>query len=267
MAHPSSRIIAIVNQKGGVGKTTTAVNLATALAAVNKKVLLIDFDPQGNASTGFGIPQAARTITAYDLVMNEASIEEAVLNTAIPRLKIVPATMDLSGAEIELVSVTRREFRLRDAIERSELPFDYILVDCPPSLGLLTINAMVAAAAVLVPLQCEFYALEGLSHLLKTVELVRTRLNPELSVQGVVLTMHDRRNRLTDHIEQDVRAYLGDQVYEAVIPRNVRMSEAPSHGKPALIYDIHCPGSRAYLKLAAELLKRERQRINEQEAA
>lgn len=252
------RIIAVVNQKGGVGKTTTSVNLATALAAVRKKVLLIDFDPQGNASTGLGLEHGKRSITSYDLIINNASVGEGVQKTAVPHLDILPANMDLSGAEIELVSLVRREFRLKDALVRASLYYDYILIDCPPSLGLLTVNALTAAAAVLIPLQCEFYALEGLSHLLKTVELVKNALNPTLSIQGIVLTMYDKRNRFTDHIESDVRGYFKEQVYETVIPRNVRMSEAPSHGKPALIYDIDCAGSRAYIKLASELLKRER---------
>lgn len=261
------RIIAVVNQKGGVGKTTTAVNLATALAAVRKKVLLLDFDPQGNASTGLGVEQPRRVTTAYDLIINNASIDQAAMRTLVPDLDIVSANMDLSGAEIELVALAKREFRLRDALTRSPATqrYDYILIDCPPSLGLLTINALAASAAVLIPLQCEFYALEGLSHLLKTVELVRGALNPVLSVQGIVLTMYDKRNRFTDQIETDVRGYFGGQVYETVIPRNVRMSEAPSHGKPALLYDIDCAGSRAYIKLASELLKRERQLMKPRE--
>ncbi len=257
------RIIAVVNQKGGVGKTTTSVNLATALAAVHKKVLLVDFDPQGNASTGLGIPHTNRIVTSYDLIINDAEPREAVLKTAVPRLNLIPANMDLSGAEIELVSLMRREFRLKDAFARSPLPYDYIVVDCPPSLGLLTLNALTASHTVLIPLQCEFYALEGLSHLLKTVELVKNALNPALSIMGIVLTMYDRRNRFTDQIEQDVRGFFGEQVYNTVIPRNVRMSEAPSHGKPALIYDMDCTGSRAYIKLAAEVLKRERIRLKE----
>ena len=257
------RILAVVNQKGGVGKTTTTVNLATALAAVKKKVLIIDFDPQGNASTGVGIDSEHREINSYDLVLNDVSLSEAAQKTEVPNLSIVPATIDLSGAEIEMVSLMKREFRLKTAIEKSTVSYDYILIDCPPSLGLLTLNALVAADAVLIPLQCEFYALEGLSHLLRTIELVRANLNAELSIQGIILTMYDRRNKLTEQIENDVRAYFGEQVYNAVIPRNIRMSEAPSHGKPALIYDMHCAGSKAYIQLASELLKRERKR-NEQ---
>ncbi|MDE3060231.1 MAG: ParA family protein [Pseudomonadota bacterium] len=257
------RVIAIVNQKGGVGKTTTTVNLATALAAVGKKVLLIDFDPQGNASTGFGIEPEDRKITSYDLVLSDVALAEATQKTSVPNLDIVPATIDLSGAEIEMVSLMRREYRLRKALDTRIAEYDYILVDCPPSLGLLTLNALAAADAVLIPLQCEFYALEGLSHLIRTIELVRTNLNPELSIQGIVLTMYDRRNKFTDQIERDVREYFGEQVYGAVIPRNVRISEAPSHGKPALIYDMHCAGSKAYIQLASELLKRER-RLAEQ---
>jgi chromosome partitioning protein len=263
----NSRILAIVNQKGGVGKTTTTVNLATALAAVNKKVLVIDFDPQGNASTGLGVESNNREVTSYDLILSDVALSDTVQKTAVPGLFVVPATIDLSGAEIEMVSLMKREFRLRTALEKNSIDYDYILIDCPPSLGLLTINALVAAHAVLIPLQCEFYALEGLSHLMRTVELVKTHLNPELTIQGIVLTMYDRRNKFTEQIEKDVRDYFGKQVYSAVIPRNVRMSEAPSHGKPALIYDMHCAGSKAYIQLASELLKRERQHKKELTAA
>jgi chromosome partitioning protein len=257
-AKHTPRILAVVNQKGGVGKTTTTVNLATALAAVGKKVLVIDFDPQGNASTGLGIDGTNRKITSYDVVLNDTPIEQAAQKTAVPGLFIVPATIDLSGAEIEMVSLMRREYRLKQMIDKSSVAYEYVLIDCPPSLGLLTINALAAANAVLIPLQCEFYALEGLSHLVRTIEMVRTNLNPELSIQGIVLTMYDKRNKFTEQIENDVRGYFGDKVYSAVIPRNVRMSEAPSHGKPALIYDIRCAGAKAYIQLASELLKRER---------
>jgi len=253
-----TRILSIVNQKGGVGKTTTAVNLATALAAIGENVLLVDLDPQGNASTGFGVSTSKRKNTSYDLLMNNQNIITASMPTSIPQLDIVPATIDLSAAEIELATTNSREQQLKRAFERdSNHNYDYILIDCPPSLGLVTINALVASDAIFIPLQCEFYALEGLSHLLKTFKLVQRKLNPKLSILGVVLTMYDKRNRLTQHIEEDVRDFLGDTVFETVIPRNVRMSEAPSHGLPALLYDMNCRGSQAYLKLARELLKRE----------
>lgn len=255
---PYPKIIGIVNQKGGVGKTTTAVNLATALAASGRKVLLIDLDPQGNASTGLGIAHTDRRITSYNLIIGDVSVTEAVVKTAIPGLHLICANIDLSGAEIELVSVNRREFRLREAFAGELLPYDYIIIDCPPSLGLVTLNALVCAHSVLIPLQCEFYALEGLSHLLKTIDLVRAKMNPKLVVQGILLTMYDRRNALTAQIEDDVRKFLGPKVYKTVIPRNVRVSEAPSHGKPALIYDLNCIGSQAYLKLASEMLKCEK---------
>jgi chromosome partitioning protein len=258
MVKATPKIISIVNQKGGVGKTTTAVNLATALSAVGRRVLLIDLDPQGNASTGLGVSSADRQITSYNLIIGDVSVSEAVTPTGIPRLSLVSATIDLSGAEIELVSMVRRESRLREALAAEMLPYDYVIIDCPPSLGLVTLNALMASDSVLIPLQCEFYALEGLSHLLKTIELVRGGMNPNLTIDGVVLTMYDRRNKLTEQIEQDVREFLGARVYKTVIPRNVRMSEAPSHGKPALIYDLSCTGSQAYVKLAAELLRREK---------
>jgi chromosome partitioning protein len=254
-----TRIISVVNQKGGVGKTTTAVNMATALAAIGKQVLVIDLDPQGNASTGLGIDQQSRVRTSYDVLIGEATLEEAAVKTLIPRLSVAPSTIDLSGAEIELVTMERREFQLKQALASMSAQWDYAIIDCPPSLGLLTLNALVASDAVLIPLQCEFYALEGLAHLLKTIKLVRANLNPRLSIHGVVLTMYDRRNKLTEQIEEDVRGFLGDDVYRTVIPRNVRMSEAPSHGKPALVYDLKCPGSQAYLQLARELIQREKQ--------
>jgi len=256
------RILAVVNQKGGVGKTTTTINLATALAACQKKVLVIDLDPQGNASTGLGVPRKGRDEDSYSVLIGAATIADATLETEVPRLSIVPSSQDLSGAEIELVTIKDREFRLREALVRHMAPgtntYDYILIDCPPSLGLLTLNALVAADAVLVPLQCEFYALEGLSQLMRTVERVRTAFNPDLEIQGVVLTMFDRRNNLSIAVAEDVREHFGDKVYRTVIPRNVRVSEAPSHGLPVIVYDMRCSGSQAYIHLASEVMKRER---------
>ena len=259
------RILAIANQKGGVGKTTTAINLATALAAVGEKVLLIDLDPQGNASTGLNILAADRGVTTYEVLAGEYRLEAAVTETGIPNLRVAPAGVDLAGAEVELIDADRRHFRLADAIEEfagstSGASVSYVLIDCPPSLSLLTINALAAANAVIIPLQCEFFALEGLSQILRTIETVRTRINPNLELHGVVLTMHDRRNNLTNQVEDDVRAHLKDKVYQTVIPRNVRISEAPSHGKPALLYDLKCPGSQAYIQLASEVIQRERAR-------
>jgi chromosome partitioning protein len=256
-----TRILALANQKGGVGKTTTTINLATALAACGRRVLVVDLDPQGNASTGLGIGREARDVTSYDVLINGTSIPEATIATAVPGMALVPASLDLSGAEVELVDQTRREFRLGEALEAIRDRYEYILIDCPPSLGLLTLNALVAADAVLVPLQCEFYALEGLSHLLQTIEQVKRALNPRLSIQGVVLTMYDKRNNLCELVATDVRGHFGAKVYDTVIPRNVKVSEAPSHGKPVLLYDLRCAGSQAYIHLAREVLHRERQMV------
>ena len=262
-SHLPPRVIAIANQKGGVGKTTTAINLSTALAAVGEKVLLIDLDPQGNASTGLGKRASERDVTTYGVINGEYRLEAAVFETDIPGLLLAPAGVDLAGAEVELINADRRHFRLSDAIHEYGAGADvsYILIDCPPSLSLLTVNALAAADAVVIPLQCEFFALEGLSQILRTIDTVRERINPNIDLQGVVLTMHDRRNNLTNQVEEDVRAHLKDKVYRTVIPRNVRISEAPSHGKPALLYDLKCPGSQAYIQLASEVIQRERARL------
>jgi chromosome partitioning protein len=251
------RILSVANQKGGVGKTTTAVNLATALAAIGKKVLLVDLDSQGNASTGLGIKRAGIRKSTYDVIFDDASVAETVQPTKVPGLFVLPSSIHLSGAEIELVSTDHREFRLQRAL-RVPLPYEYVVIDCPPSLSLLTLNALVASDAIVVPLQCEFFALEGLSHLVKTIERVKKSFNPRLDIHGIVLTMFDKRNNLSDQVAADVRSYFGDKVYKTVIPRNVRLSEAPSFGLPAIVYDMKCPGARAYISLASEVLKREK---------
>ncbi len=251
------RIFCIANQKGGVGKTTTAINLATALASKGKKSLLIDLDPQGNASTGLGIDRTARKLTAYDVVLGHASLAETIIPTAVPNLDLVPSTVDLSGVEIELAGERSRATRLKEAFARFKRPYDYLIVDCPPSLGVLTVNALSASHAVLVPLQCEFFALEGLSLLLRTIERVRGTYNSRLQVHGILLTMYDRRNNLSEQVENDVRSFLGSRVYQTIIPRNVRLSEAPSHGVPVSIYDSSCAGATAYSNLATEVLQRE----------
>jgi chromosome partitioning protein len=260
--------IAIANQKGGVGKTTTAINLATALAATGHRTLLIDLDPQGNASTGLGIHTAQRRWSSYHLLLGECALEEAVVATRVPGLDMITSTQDLSGAEIELIDFEHRTHRLAEALDGAGADrWDIVLIDCPPSLGLLTVNAMVAARWLLVPLQCEFFALEGLSQLLQTIERIRGRFNPALAIMGVALTMYDRRNRLTEQVADDVRACLGKLVFDTVIPRNVRLSEAPSHGLPALIYDYRCPGSEAYMGLARELIRRLPQPVRAAEQA
>ncbi|PZO78647.1 MAG: chromosome partitioning protein ParA [Mesorhizobium amorphae] len=255
------RIMTVANQKGGVGKTTTAINLATALAAIGEQVLIVDLDPQGNASTGLGIGRRERDISSYDLLCNTASIPEAAKKTAVPGLSIVPSTLDLLGIEMEIGMASDRALRLRQAFATPQMArsgFTYVLVDCPPSLNLLTLNSMAAAHSVLVPLQCEFFALEGLSQLLETVEQVRRSLNQSLTIQGIVLTMYDGRNNLANQVVEDVRAHMGEKVYNTIIPRNVRVSEAPSHGKPAILYDLKCSGSQAYLQLASEVIRQER---------
>jgi chromosome partitioning protein len=259
------RILTLANQKGGVGKTTTAINLATALAAIGERVLIVDLDPQGNASTGLGISRTDRDVSSYDLLMGDAKVASAAVMTSVPNVAIVASTLDLLGVELTIAQQADRAFRLRDAFRAmNDLTINgqavsYVLIDCPPSLNLLTINALVAADAVLVPLQCEFFALEGLSQLLQTIEQIRSTLNPRLSIQGVVMTMFDRRNNLSEQVLADVRSEMGTLVYDTVIPRNVRLSEAPSYGKPALLYDLKCAGSQAYLRLATEVIRRERQ--------
>ena len=254
-----AKIIAITNQKGGVGKTTTAVNLATAMAACGLDVLLVDFDPQGNASTGLGIDEGQREANAYRMLTGECSAAHAIVSSLVPRLSILPAVMDLSAAEVELSDLEAREYRLANALAAERPNFHYIIIDCPPSLGLLTVNGLCAADAFMVPLQCEFYALEGLAQLMKTVSVVRSNFNTSLLMQGIVLTMYDARNKLSEMVESDVRGHFGTQVYKTVIPRNVRVSEAPSFGKPVLMYDLKCTGAQAYVALAAELLEQEKQ--------
>jgi chromosome partitioning protein len=256
------RVLSVANQKGGVGKTTTAINLGTALAAIGERVLLVDLDPQGNASTGLGIDRRSRKTSTYDVLVGDCTLRDVIVPAAVPGLDVAPSTMDLLGVELEIAHEKDRVYRLRQALRllndgNETTPYTYVLIDCPPSLNLLTINSLSAAHAILVPLQCEFFALEGLSQLLRTVEQVRTTLNPALSIQGVVLTMYDARNNLSNQVMEDVRQFMGDKVYDTVIPRNVRVSEAPSHGKPVLLYDLKCVGSQAYLKLASEVIRRE----------
>lgn len=258
----SARVIAVANQKGGVGKTTTAINLATALAAINKRALVIDLDPQGNASTGLGIAVADRVRTSYDVLMGEADIASAATQTIVPGLWLIPSEPDLTGVEFELVTESDRAFRLRTALEGAIEQFEYVLIDCPPGLGLLTLNGLVGAGSILIPLQCEFFALEGLTQLLGTIERVRKGFNPSLEMEGVVLTMFDRRNNLSEQVANDVRQYLGAKVFDTVIPRNVRVSEAPSHGKPVLLYDFRSAGARAYMYLVSEMLRREQAAAN-----
>lgn len=255
------RIIAVANRKGGVGKTTTTVNVATAMAATGKKVLVIDLDPQANASTSLGFDKHGDVLSSYDVIIGGCGLCEAVVWTEIPNFSLIPASPDLAGAEVELIDKKRREFALSDAVRKSAVNYDYILIDCPPSLSLVTINALVAADAVIVPLQCEYLALEGITDLIGNIGQIKKRFNPRLELQGVVLTMYDGRNNLTQMVEEDVRSVLGNKVYRTVIPRNVRVSEAPSHGKPVLLYDFKCPGAQAYISLAGEVLKREKELI------
>jgi len=256
------RVIALANQKGGVGKTTTAINLGTALAAIGEEVLIVDLDPQGNASTGLGLDRDSRQTSTYDLILGHATLSAAAVKTVVPAVSVAPSTLDLLGVEMEIANQPDRTFRLRNALFAADPSrtrnYSYILVDCPPSLNLLTINAMAAAHAILVPLQCEFFALEGLSQLLKTVDQVREQLNPGLTIHGIVLTMYDARNNLSGQVVADVREFMGPKVYDTVIPRNVRVSEAPSYGKPVLVYDLKCSGSEAYLRLATEVIQREK---------
>lgn len=255
------RILAIANRKGGVGKTTTAVNIATAMAAAGKKVLVIDLDPQGNASTSMGVDKKGAQVSSYEVLLGTRKLTDAVVWTEIPHFSIVPSSPDLAAAEIELVGMANREFALKRAISRDGINYDYILIDCPPSLSLITVNALAAADGVIIPLQCEFLALEGVADLIKNINVIKKNFNPKLTLQGVVLTMYDKRNNLTQMVEDDVRNFFGKKVYNTVIPRNVKISEAPSHGKPVLLYDFKCPGSQAYIGLTKEVLKRERELI------
>jgi len=252
-----AKIFSIVNQKGGVGKTTTAINIATSMAAIGKKILLIDLDPQGNASTGLGIDINERHNTIYEVIIGKVQAQDAIAKTKIPNLKIIPSTVDLSASEVELVNIENREFLLKNSLKNIALEFDVIIIDCPPSLGLLTINALCTSNSILIPMQCEFFSLEGLSHLLNTVGLIKDNLNKDLGISGIILTMHDKRNKLTEQVEKDVRDFLGNKVYENHIPRNVKLSEAPSYGLPGVIYDSKCSGSLAYLKLAKEIIQKE----------
>lgn len=255
------RIIAIANRKGGVGKTTTTVNIATAMAATGKKVLVVDLDPQGNASTSMGVNKRGRMASSYEVLLGEKSVSEAVVWTEVPGFSIIPSSPDLAGAEVEIIDLEHREFMLKQALTKGALNYDYVLIDCPPSLSLVTINALVAANAVIVPLQCEFLALEGITDLIRNINQIKKRFNPGLELQGVVLTMYDKRNNLSQMVEDDVRNYFGKKVYQTVIPRNVRISEAPSHGKPVLLYDFKCPGSQAYISLTGEVLRREKDMV------
>ncbi|UAT43425.1 ParA family protein [Anaplasmataceae bacterium AB001_6] len=248
--------ISIVNQKGGVGKTTTSINLATAFSVIDRKILLIDLDPQGNSSTGMGVEYSSREHSVYDILINGIDPRSAIQETSVPNLDIITSTVDLSAAEIELANDQDREYILDEILKKIKPKYDFIFLDCPPSLGLLTVNALTTSDLVIIPTQCEFFALEGLSHLLKTINLVKNNLNPKLTLEGIVLTMYDRRNRLTELVEKDIRDYLQNKVYETVVPRNVRLSEAPSHGQPAIIYDTKCSGTKSYLRLAYEILER-----------
>jgi len=257
-AEKKARIFSVVNQKGGVGKTTTAINLATTFAAINKKVLLIDFDPQGNASTGLGLSRKSRDKTIYDVIIGNCDIKDALFETEIPNLSLIPSTVDLSACEVELADFEKREYILKSKLKDLEFEFDCIFIDCPPSLGLLTVNALTSIDSVLIPMQCEFFALEGLSHLINSLELVKENLNSDLKISGIILTMYDKRNKLTEQVENDVRDFLKDMVYKTIIPRNIKLSEAPSYGMPAIIYDSNCAGSLSYIELAKELIEKEK---------